>query len=220
MKEKRGKKIKIKAIFFDIGGVLAIPKKTIKDKKGEKITGVHTIISKKLGISIDQWFDSIESVYYKSIEGKISEKRFLEIISMNNRISKGKMKKIVIDSYRSIFKQNKELFKKALELKKLGYKIGVLSDQWHLSRDALVIKKFYRIFDKAIISCEVGLRKPSEKIYRLAAKSFNLKPSEILFIDNQSWNISSAKKLGVKTILFKDNPQLFKNKLWNGLFKK
>ncbi len=53
---------KIKAVIFDIGGVLQLGSES-------KVKGVHKYIAKKLGISIDQYFDSIDATYAKAIEG-------------------------------------------------------------------------------------------------------------------------------------------------------
>ncbi len=203
-------KIDIKAIVFDVGGVLALPIDPIKVEKQRKISGVHSIIAKKLGISLDQWFDSIDTTYAKSIEGKISKQKVLEIIAKNNKISKKKLRKIILKTYKSKFKQNKELFKKAFKLRKKGYKIVVLSDQWHFSQEALMPKRLYRKFSEVIVSCEVGMRKPNLKIYNLLLDKLKLKPKQILFIDNQEWNIKPAKKIGIKTILYKNNKSLFK----------
>ena len=110
-------------------------------------------------------------------------------------------------AYKKGFKKNKELFKLAFKLKKQGYKIGILSDQLYLSADVLTSKKDMKHFNPVIISCYVGLRKPDIKIYKLFIKKSKLKAKEIVFIDNRSWNLKPARKLGMKTILFKDNMQ-------------
>ncbi len=203
---KRG----IKAIVFDVGGVLALPINPIKVEKGRQISGVHSIIARKLGISLDQWFDSIDTIYAKSIEGKSSKEKVLEIISKNVKTSEKNLKKIILKSYKKKFKQNKELFKKAFELKKKVYKIAVLSDQWPFSKEALMPPKLYRRFDEVVVSCDVGIRKPNPKIYKFLLNKLKLKPNQVLFIDNQEWNIKPAKKLGIKTLLYKNNKQLFK----------
>jgi putative hydrolase of the HAD superfamily len=63
------------------------------------------------------------------------------------------------------------------------------------------------------------MRKPNPRIYKLLIKKMKLVPSEIIFIDNQIWNINPAKKIGMQTILFKNNKQLFENKIWRSLFE-
>lgn len=205
-------KKEIKAIIFDVGGVLVLGAKLRKSKYDGKLhhTDVHEEISEKLKISLDQWFDAIDTTYAKSIEGKVSKEKVLESISKNVKTSKKKLKKIIIKTYKRNFNQNKPLFKKTLELKKQGYKIAVLSDQWHLSKEALMPSRLYKKFDKVVVSCDVGVRKPNPKIYKLILKKLKLSAKQVLFIDNQEWNIKPAKKLGMKTILFKNNEQLFK----------
>lgn len=205
---KRG----IKAIIFDVGGVLVLGAKLKKSKYDGMLhhTAVHEYISRKLKISLDQWFDAIDTTYAKTIEGKISRAKALKIISRNVKVSAKKLEKIAIKSYKKNFKQNKQLFKKAFELKKKGYKIAVLSDQWYLSKEALMPPKLYKKFDEVVVSCDVGVRKPNPKIYKLILKKLKLSTKKVLFIDNQEWNIKPAKKIGEKTILYKNNKQLFK----------
>ena len=66
----------IKAIIFDIGDVLRISSTHLTRYKKNKIhLGVHEEIAKKLKIPIDQYFDSIDTAYSKSIEGKISQSK-------------------------------------------------------------------------------------------------------------------------------------------------
>lgn len=215
-------KNKIKAIIFDVGGVLAINSRASQRQIGPHHNlGVHESIAKKLNISLDQYFDSIDTTYAKSIIGELPRKNTIKIIAKNLRISKRKLKKLYYESYGKNFKQNQQLFEQAFQLKQQGYQIAVLSDQWHLSKDALMPRKLYRKFNPVIVSCDkkVAMRKPNPKIYRLILKKLKLKPSQTIFIDNQEWNIKPAEKIGMKTIIFENNTQLFKNKLWRSLFK-
>ncbi len=204
--------MKIKAIIFDSNGVLQLGGDY--DKKGFKghhTLGFHKYIVKKLKIELDTWIDSIDTPYAKAIEGLISEKETVKTISQNLGISVGKLRKIVIAGYKKAFKKNKELYKIAYDLKKQGYKIGILSDQWYLSKKALLSKKNIKKFNPIIVSCDVGIRKPNPKIYKLLIRKCKCKPCEILFVDNRDWNTIPAEKLGIKTILFKDNKQFIKD---------
>ncbi len=200
----------IKAIVFDIGDVLQIGKRSRKSIDGHHLLGIHYFIAKKLKISLDQYFDSIDITYAKSIEGTIPEKKALKILANNLRISVKKLRILFVGAYKRNFKFNTFLFKQAIKLKKEGYKIAILSDQWYLSRDALFSTKLKKEFKPAIISCNVGVRKPNLKSYRLLLKKLNLPAKNCLFIDNQEWNLKPARKLGMKTILYKNNKQLFK----------
>jgi len=196
-------KEEIKAIIFDAGGVLTLPKSKLP------LRGVHEFIAKKLKISLDQWFDAIDSSYAKAIEGKLSEEKTLSTISKNLNISQEKLEKYILKAYKENFMQNKQLFEQAFKIKKQGYKIAILSDQWYLSKKALLLKQYTKKFDEVIISCDAGMRKPNPKIYKLILKKLKLPARQTLFIDNQKWNIKPAKKLGMKTILFENNKQCF-----------
>ena len=213
------KKEEIKAIIFDIGGVLQIKENQRKNQRQLHSSGIHEKAAKKLKIELDQYFDSIDTAYAKSLEGKISEKKLLEKLSFNLNFPKAKLRKLYFNLYKKEFFLNKQLFKQAFNLKKLGYKIAILSDQWHLSKKAHLPKKYFRFFDEVVVSCDVGMRKPNPKIYKLVLKKLKLKHSQTIFIDNQTWNLNPAKKIGMKTILFKNNKQLFKHSLWTRLFK-
>jgi len=213
-------KNKIKAIIFDVGGVLALSKTPLIYHRGRYHNfGVHEYVVRKLRVSIDQYFDSIDTTYAKAFEGKLLKNQVLNIFSRNFKKSQKKIENIYKKAYKKNFKQNKQLFKQAFKLKKLGYKIAILSDQWYISQEVIMPERLYKKFSVVITSCNVGLRKPNPKIYRLTLKKLKIKPAEAIFIDNQDWNLKPAKKLGIKTILFKNNKELFKNKIWKNLFK-
>lgn len=195
--KKRG----IKALIFDIGGVLRLGHHSFNHPS------VHSIVSEKLKTPFDQYLDSIDTAYAKSIEGKISEKKALKIMARNLKTNPKKLTKLYIQAYKKYFELNKELIKYALEKKKQGYRIAILSDQWYLSKRAQISRDFYEKFDVFVVSCDVGIRKPNPRIYRLTLKKLKLPAKQTIFIDNQEWNIKPAKKLGMKTVLFKNNRQ-------------
>ena len=190
---------KIKTIFFDVGGVLQLG--------GQRTTGVHKYVSAKLGISLDQYFDAIDTIYAKSIEGKISEQQAVEAIAKNLKIPKRKLEKLYKIAYKKNFRLNKELLTFSKKLRKRGFQISIISDMWHLSKKALIIKKFYKTFNSVIISCDVKTRKPHKKIFDIALKKSKTKPNQSIFVDNQEWNTKPAEKWGFKIVLFKDNKQ-------------
>lgn len=213
------KKEEIRALIFDLGGVLQIKEKQRKTQNQKHSSGIHEKAAKKLGITLDQYFDAMDTLYALSIEGKISKKELLKKLSFNLNSTPKKLEKLFYNLYKKEFVLNKQLFKQVKILKKKGYVVAILSDQWHLSKDVHFSKKLQEVFSPAIISCDIGLRKPNPKVYKLILKKLKLKPEQTIFIDNQIWNIVPAKKLGMKTILFKNNFQLFKDKLWISLLK-
>ncbi|KAK4047841.1 hypothetical protein OIV83_005184 [Microbotryomycetes sp. JL201] len=56
------------------------------------------------------------------------------------------------------------------------------------------------LFDLFVESSVEGLRKPDPKFYQLALEKLDVKPEEVVFLDDIGHNLVAAKKLGIKTI--------------------
>lgn len=64
---------------------------------------------------------------------------------------------------------------------------------------------FAALIDVPIFSCSVGLRKPDERIYRLAAKQLGVKPEECLYIgDGDSHELAGAARVGMHPLLVRN----------------
>lgn len=66
----------------------------------------------------------------------------------------------------------------------------------------------YSLFDKVVLSYEVGSRKPEPKIYQEALKAAGCKPNETAFVDNFYENLAAAQKLGIPAVHFENPSQL------------
>lgn len=67
------------------------------------------------------------------------------------------------------------------------------------------------IFKRIFSGKELGFGKKDQKAYLLIAKELGRKPVEILFIDDSPSNLEVAKSVGLKTLQFRSNKQLFTN---------
>ena len=85
------------------------------------------------------------------------------------------------------------------ELKKRGYKLFFLSN-FHLDTYELIKNDYYffRYFEGGVISSEVKLSKPDQRIYRLLLEKYSLVADECLFIDDTGENVVGAEKAGMK----------------------
>lgn len=209
-----GKKSEIKAVIFDVCGVLVGGKQ--HSSKVIAHSGVQEHMAKKFGVGVDTWIDLIETPYNKSMEGKMEGRKAVGIIAKRLGISSKELTEIWLEGYKKKSKRDERLYKLAFMLRKKGYIIGILSDQWHLSKKSFTPRENIKGFSPVIISCEVGCRKPNLGIYKLLMKELKkkdkkIKPEEVVFIDNRKWNLIPARKLGINVILFKDNEQLFRD---------
>jgi putative hydrolase of the HAD superfamily len=88
-----------------------------------------------------------------------------------------------------------------------GMKLGLLTnnvkefgDSWRASFPA------EELFEVIVDSCQVGLRKPDPRIYQLTCERLGVAPTSAVFVDDNIDNIEAAAALGIRTVLFGNDP--------------
>jgi epoxide hydrolase-like predicted phosphatase len=210
----KNKENNIRAIVWDIGGVLSLAKnKRIRNKKNlvNSITGLWVLI-KEFDTQNESLLKKFKSIYYKSSRGKISKEETLKALSkIFKNLKEKEIKKIITDTYKNNSVENKEIIKFISKLKNKGYKQGILSNQWCLSKDIAISKKNLKLFSQSVISFIDKEIKPDKKAFQLILDKMYVSSNQVIFIDDLKTNIDAAKKLGIHTILFKNNTQLKKD---------
>jgi putative hydrolase of the HAD superfamily len=82
-------------------------------------------------------------------------------------------------------------------LRQAGLRTALLSNSWGNSGFAYPRHLFGELFDVVVISAEVGMRKPEERIFRHTAALLGLEPQECVFIDDVEANITAAQAIGL-----------------------
>ena len=91
-----------------------------------------------------------------------------------------------------------------VRLKDSGHKIGLISDC--VLEDALnwPHTPMAPLVDAAVLSCEVGLRKPAPRIYWLACEHLGVTPRDCLYIgDGGSGELTGASQVGMDAVLIR-----------------
>ncbi|GEM_PF-1344947 len=70
-----------------------------------------------------------------------------------------------------------------------------------------------RYFGHLFFSYQYKTRKPEVKFYKIVLKKLQINPEECIMIDDKEQNLKPARKLGMKTILFKGNVKEVKKKI-------
>jgi putative hydrolase of the HAD superfamily len=86
-------------------------------------------------------------------------------------------------------------------LRRTGVRTGLLSNSWGNEYPRHL---FAEMFDTVIISGEVGMRKPEERIFRHALAELGLEPAECAFVDDIEANIAAAEALGMVGVHHRD----------------
>jgi putative hydrolase of the HAD superfamily len=87
-------------------------------------------------------------------------------------------------------------------VREAGLRTGLLSNSWGV--DDYPRDLFPGLFDVVVISGEVGMRKPEERIFRHTVGLLGLTPQECVFIDDLEVNVAAAEAVGMTAVLHTD----------------
>lgn len=86
------------------------------------------------------------------------------------------------------------------ELRARGYRLGLLSNLFGDETRWPSEFELDRCFDAMVFSCEVGMAKPEQGIYLLAAEGLGAKPGECVFVDDAPSYLAGAKAVGMTAV--------------------
>ncbi|NXX99220.1 HYES hydrolase, partial [Centropus bengalensis] len=110
---------------------------------------------------------------------------------------------------------NAPLLWAARMLRRNGFKTCVLTnncvdDSARRLFTATLMNMLHRHFDLVIESCRLGMQKPDPKIYTYALDALQVKPQEVILLDDVKENLKPAEEMGLATILVRDTETVLK----------
>lgn len=99
------------------------------------------------------------------------------------------------------------------ELKEKGFNIYLLSNAGTRQHEYWNRIPGSEYFDGTVISADIKMVKPEERIYKYLFEKFSILPEESVFIDDNEANINASCSLGMKGILFDGDAEKLKEKL-------
>ena len=188
----------IRAIIWDLGGVLVRtddfrPREQLAASLGMTRADLETLVFSGTSGSRAQNGEIDVTQHWENIREtlKLSPQ---EIIAFQDTFWSGdRLDTALVDYIRSL----RSSYRTALLSNAFSDLRRAVEEVWHI-QDA---------FDKIIISAEVGMTKPDQRIYRLALERIGAEPQEAVFIDDFTWNIDGARKAGLHTIHFQNPDQ-------------
>lgn len=184
----------IKAVIFDLGGVVLKGNVMNFIREGEKQLGVkakqgnETVFDKKLNLGTS----SLRAAFERVFGVKMFDHEFLPLI-------KAWMSNWVLDN---------EVYALAKKLGK-SHKVAILSNS-DSSAEEKFDSQLKKVFSPIVYSHKVRMLKPDSAIFEHCLKKLGLQAEECVFIDDSSSNMAPCQKLGIHFILFKNLAQLKK----------
>lgn len=186
----------IKAYLFDLGGVLidlnpqatidAFEKLGLKNLQEQINHGHHNGLFEQLekgSISRDEFIEAIQ----KQTPSKISEQQIIN--AWNKMLLTFPIERIKILEQ---LRQEKAIY--------LLSNTNVIHREY-FSKSAEGYTTIEELFNQVFYSYQLGCSKPDNEPFLKVLDVCELKPQEILFLDDSEANINTAKKLGFKTML-------------------
>lgn len=188
----------IRAVVFDVGGVLEIVTPTGWIERWE------TRLSLKPGELDERLGDLWEAGSLGTISYADVERRAGEILGIDASQVAALMRD-VWDEY--LGSPNTQLTGYFANLRP-RYRTAILSNSFVGAREQEHARyQFGDLCDLIIYSHEVGIRKPERRIFQLACEELNVQPAEMLFLDDVEANVEAAQQLGIHAILFRTTEQ-------------
>lgn len=97
--------------------------------------------------------------------------------------------------------KREDVWEKAQKLKEKGYGIYILSNySQELFEKHTKDAPFISLADGVVVSYQIHITKPDEKIYQYLLDKYNLKAEECIFFDDREENTEAARKLGIEAV--------------------
>jgi putative hydrolase of the HAD superfamily len=194
----------ITVIFFDLGNVI-LPFNNYQI--AEKLSRFSQKREFQDPTKIFPYLFELQEGVINAFEmGRISSSEFFQ--SIKNHLALSISFEEFIPIWTDIFVENREVSEIILSLKG-RWRLGLLSntDPLHFKH---ILSEFpvVSVFDKWILSYEVGFKKPDVRIFQKAMEWASIEPEKILFIDDIKDHVEAAASLGMQGIHFISTPQL------------
>jgi putative hydrolase of the HAD superfamily len=196
----------IRALFWDVGGVL-LTNAWDHEERNFAIEQFH----------LDK--DEVESRHKLCVrpfeEGRLSLDEYLQqtVFSQPRTFSPEEFKQYMF----SLSKPKPDVLEIARCLRDRYLMATINNESRELNQYRIATFQLTEYFQIFVSSCFVGLRKPDERIYRLALDLTQRKAEECCFIDDRQVNIEAAAKVGMRAILLRDARQLKADFAKNGV---
>jgi epoxide hydrolase-like predicted phosphatase len=187
----------IRAVVFDIGGVLEITPDL----------GVHQRWETQLGLPAGEILARMSDVWQGGSIGTITLDDVHE--ALRDRLGlDDKLAQFMADLWREYLgTANTELIEYARGLRP-RYRTGIVSNSFVGAREReQAAYGFENLVEEIVYSHEVGFSKPDPRIYALICTRLNVLPGEMIFLDDVDVCVTGARDAGIHAVRYQGNAQ-------------
>jgi epoxide hydrolase-like predicted phosphatase len=188
----------IRAVVFDIGGVLAECEPMDFAQRAE---AEHRLRPGSLGAGLEDVWDAGRI-------GGVTEADVTAALLERCGLTAAQADAVLAEMWRQYLGvANTRLIEWARGLRP-AYRTGILSNSFVGAREReQELFGFEELVDDLVYSHEVGVSKPDPAIWEVTARRLSVEPAEIAFLDDLPRNVDAARELGVSAVLFESTAQ-------------
>jgi putative hydrolase of the HAD superfamily len=188
----------IRAVVFDIGGVLEITPDLGVDRRWET----------RLGLPAGEIDARLRDVWQGGSIGTITLDDVHEALRDRLGLDDQKLAQFMADLWcEYVGTANAELIEYARRLRP-RYRTGIVSNSFVGAREReQAAYGFEDLAGETVYSHEVGFSKPDPRIYALICTRLNVSPEEMIFLDDVEACVAGARAAGIHAVRYQDNAQ-------------
>jgi putative hydrolase of the HAD superfamily len=188
----------IRAVVFDIGGVLEITPDTGMTQKWEA----------RLRLKPGEMDEQMASVWRDGSLGKCSEEQVQQRLSEITGMDQAQIDAFWHDLWEEYLGTLNAPLATYFSSLRPRYQTALLSNSFVSARSREQERyHFAEITDLIIYSHEVGVAKPERRIFELTCERLGVQPQEMIFLDDVEQHVAAARSLGIQAILFQETAQ-------------
>ena len=188
-------KIQLRGIIFDYGNVLCCPQQPADMEKMAAVCGIPAARVRELYWKSRLAYDhgDMDGHSYWTSLGReagvpISQEQIARLCELDAA---------------SWARENVAVVRWVQQLHEAGYRLALLSNMPHeLSRSLSAQGTWAKFFQHRVFSCDVRHNKPDPAIYKICLDALKLPANDVLFLDDISANVESARRLGIHSLVF------------------
>ena len=192
----------IKAVIFDVGGVLIEISSAIRDD-----------VAIELGVNKVQFAAVWKELVLLHGAGKMDEQEFWNQLAMRCNFDATQYNSSIISEV--LARQLvvwPDMLALAEKLRQVGLVTTILSDTIDAHAKVLRDAGVYDDFSPVLLSYEIGIRKPAPEVFTYTLQTLGIAPDEAIFVDDRPENVEGAESVGIHGIVFRE-PQQFEQEL-------
>jgi HAD superfamily hydrolase (TIGR01509 family) len=196
----------IRAVMFDIGGVLeVIP------EGGDPATGFiafEDAWNTRLGLSPGGLEKCLAELDEDGAYGRCTYAEWCARLQQSTGMNAADLDAFLAGFWDVYMGQPNEELITYFRALRSRYRTAILTNSYVGTREQEEARYgFTSMTDVAIYSHEEGVQKPDPRIYALASQRLGISPAEIVFLDDRPENVDAARACGFQAILFSSTSQ-------------